>query len=78
MNNTEHQLSPDTQAVLLLCGHFGKKTLVEIKPLTPSEYAWLAQWLQEQNMRPANLLDTGATVKIKHIAYKKNNRWTFN
>jgi predicted Rossmann fold nucleotide-binding protein DprA/Smf involved in DNA uptake len=71
MNNTEHQLSPDTQAILLLCGHFGKKTLGEIKPLTPSEYAWLAQWLQEQNMRPANLLDTGATVKIKHIAYKK-------
>jgi predicted Rossmann fold nucleotide-binding protein DprA/Smf involved in DNA uptake len=70
MNNTEHQLSPDTQAILLLCGHFGKKTSKEIKPLTPSEYAWLAQWLQSQEMRPADLLEPGATIKIKHIAYK--------
>ncbi len=47
MNNTEHKLNPDTQAILLLCGHFGKKTTGEIKPLTPSEYTWMAQWLQE-------------------------------
>jgi len=66
-----HELSPDTQAILLLCGHFGIKTDNEIKPLTISEYAWLAQWLQEQNMRPADLLNTGAMVKIKHLAYKK-------
>jgi predicted Rossmann fold nucleotide-binding protein DprA/Smf involved in DNA uptake len=71
MNQTEHQLSPDTQAILLLCGHFGKKTLSEIKPLSTSEYAWLAQWLQEQSMRPADLLNTAEMLKTKHLAYKK-------
>jgi len=69
-NTIEAKLSPDTQAVLLLCGHFGQKASSEIKPLTPSEYAWMVQWLQEQNMRPADLLDTAATTKLKHIAYK--------
>ena len=66
MNNLNHLLSPDTQATLLLCGHFGKKTASYIEPLTPSEYAWLAQQLQAQNMRPADLLDTASTLKIKH------------
>jgi predicted Rossmann fold nucleotide-binding protein DprA/Smf involved in DNA uptake len=64
----EEQLSADTQAILLLCGHFGKKT--DIKPLTVSEYARLAQWLQMQEMRPGDLLDTSSAVKIKHIADK--------
>ena len=66
MNNFNHSLSPDTQAILLLCGHFGKKTAGYIEPLTPSEYAWLAQQLQAQNMRPADLLDTASTLTIKH------------
>jgi predicted Rossmann fold nucleotide-binding protein DprA/Smf involved in DNA uptake len=66
MNNLTHLLSPDTQAILLLCGHFGKRTASYIEPLKPSEYAWLAQQLQAQNMRPADLLDTASTLKIKH------------
>jgi predicted Rossmann fold nucleotide-binding protein DprA/Smf involved in DNA uptake len=71
MNNTEHQLSPDTQAILLLCSHFGKKTAKnEVQPLTPSEYAWLAHWLHEQQLRPADLLDSSATLKLKPVAYK--------
>jgi len=71
MSNTEHQLSADTQAILLLCGHFGKiKKDNEIKPLTPSEYARLAKWLQAQNMRPSDLLNTASAVKIKHLVDK--------
>ena len=68
MSLMEQQLSADTQAILLLCGHFGKKS--DIKPLTVSEYARLAQWLQIQEMRPGDLLDTSSAVKIKHIADK--------
>jgi predicted Rossmann fold nucleotide-binding protein DprA/Smf involved in DNA uptake len=67
---TEHQLSLDTQAILLLCGHFGKKTETNIKPLTPSEYARFAQWLQAQQMRPADLLEAGSVVKMKHFVDK--------
>jgi predicted Rossmann fold nucleotide-binding protein DprA/Smf involved in DNA uptake len=74
MNNLEHLLSLDTQATLLLCGHFGKKTVIHIEPLTPAEYAWLAQQLQAQNMRPADLLDTASTLKIKH--FEKHNTVT--
>ncbi|NJO17514.1 MAG: DNA-processing protein DprA [Thioploca sp.] len=71
MNNLDNLLSPDTQATLLLCGHFGKKTAIYIEPLTPAEYAWLAQQLQAQNMRPADLLNTAATLKIKHFEKHK-------
>ncbi len=71
MNNLDNLLSPNTQATLLLCGYFGKKTAIYIEPLTPSEYAWLAQQLQAQNMRPADLLNTAATLKIKHFEKHK-------
>jgi predicted Rossmann fold nucleotide-binding protein DprA/Smf involved in DNA uptake len=70
VNKIEPQLSADTQVILLLCGHFGKKTEREIKPLTSSEYARFAQWLQAQNMRPADLLDTASVLKIKHFMDK--------
>lgn len=49
-----HVLSPDTQAVLLLCGRFGRNGAT---PLNDSEYNQLAVWLQKQGMRPADLLD---------------------
>jgi len=71
MNNLDHLLSLDTQATLLLCGQFGKKTASYIEPLTPSEYAWLAQQLQAQNMRPADLLDTASTLRIKRFEQHK-------
>ena len=72
MRDIKEILSPDTQAILLLCGHFGQKTEANanIKPLNISEYADLAQWLQRQNLRPADLLDPAATLKIKHFGHK--------
>ncbi len=71
MTDLEHLLSVDTQAILLLCGHFGNQNSANLKPLTPSEYAWLAQQLQAHHLRPADLLDTRSTVKIKHFQKHK-------
>lgn len=53
--NAPSQLRPDTQAVLLLCGHFSKAT--NEKPLTTAEYGRLAKWLHERGQRPAHLMD---------------------
>ncbi|MBW4598897.1 MAG: DNA-protecting protein DprA [Calothrix sp. FI2-JRJ7] len=51
-----HVLAPDTQAILLLCGSFGQNRLERPQPLTLSEYNSLAEWLRENQMRPADLL----------------------
>lgn len=51
-----HMLSPDTQAVLLLCGRFGRSR-DSAAPLNDSEYNRLAVWLHRQGMRPSDLLD---------------------
>jgi len=64
-----NSLKPDTQAILLLCGQFSKKS--EIQPLTFAEYAWLSQWLQDQHLRPANLLETSVALKLKHLEHEK-------
>ena len=53
---TVTQLSPDTQAALLLCGHFGRGDTTSPAPLKPSEYNQVAKWLLQQDMRPADLL----------------------
>ncbi|MBA4158338.1 MAG: DNA-protecting protein DprA [Gemmatimonadetes bacterium] len=55
-------LTPDTQAVLLLCGTFGKKPEADVKPLSVAEYNRLAQWLHENAMRPADLLQPGRVL----------------
>jgi predicted Rossmann fold nucleotide-binding protein DprA/Smf involved in DNA uptake len=53
-----HVLQPDTQAILLLCAGFGQSRQAEPMPLSLSEYNALAQKLQQQNLRPADLLTT--------------------
>jgi len=50
-----HVLSPDTQAILLLCGSLGASRAREA-PLTQGEYNQVAQWLQREQLRPADLL----------------------
>ncbi len=52
---SSHVLSPDTQAVLLLCGRFGRSQ-DGVVPLNDREYNYLAAWLHRQGMRPADLL----------------------
>ena len=49
-------LSPDTQAILLLCASFGQNRQMEPQPLTLGEYNSLAGWLVEHQMSPGNLL----------------------
>lgn len=51
-----HRLSPDTQAVLLLCGSFSVKGEDGVKPLTPSQYNRVESWLREAGRRPGDLL----------------------
>ena len=50
------KLSPDTQAILLLCASFGQKRDSYPSPLTLSEYNHLASWLRDNNLTPADLL----------------------
>jgi predicted Rossmann fold nucleotide-binding protein DprA/Smf involved in DNA uptake len=62
-------LSPDTQAILLLCGSFGPDT--PAKPLTVTEYSRLAQRLLEQKLRPADLLQPESGALLAGLADKK-------
>lgn len=50
-----HVLSPDTQAILLLCGRFGKGDAV---PLTQGEYNRVIKWLRGHKLSPASLLQS--------------------
>ncbi|NER39477.1 MAG: DNA-processing protein DprA [Oscillatoria sp. SIO1A7] len=52
-----HILSPDTQAILLLCASFGQNRQAEPQPLTVKEYGSLVKWLLERNLTPASLLE---------------------
>lgn len=49
-------LSPDTEAILLLCGRFGNERGAQASPLTQKEYEALTRWLLERKLRPADLL----------------------
>lgn len=51
-------LSPDTQAVLLLCGRFGKINKGDDQPLTQSEYNRLIKWLRGRKLSPASLVQS--------------------
>ncbi|MBE9046540.1 DNA-protecting protein DprA, partial [Pleurocapsales cyanobacterium LEGE 10410] len=53
---TNHILSPDTQAMLLLCASFGSSRTAEPKPLTLREYNNLASWLKNNDITPKDLL----------------------
>lgn len=48
-------MTPDTQAILLLCGRFGREN--GVKPLEIREYHDVATWLEERHMRPSDTLD---------------------
>jgi predicted Rossmann fold nucleotide-binding protein DprA/Smf involved in DNA uptake len=51
-----HELSADTQALLLLCGRFDRAQRDAIQPLDLKDYNALAAWLAERNLHPADLL----------------------
>jgi predicted Rossmann fold nucleotide-binding protein DprA/Smf involved in DNA uptake len=51
-----HCLTPDTQAILLLCASFGKSRDSYPEPLSLKEYNSFASWLRQQHLRPADIL----------------------
>lgn len=66
-----YHLSPDTQAILLLCASFGQDRQVQPQPLTLSEYNCLASWLLATQMSPRNLLDPTFKNRLSEINIDK-------
>ncbi len=60
-------VSADTEAILLLCASFGENRQTEPQPLTLREYNLLAKWLQENRMRPQDLLDKNTQIKLQNL-----------
>lgn len=58
-------ISPDSQAILLLCSHLGLMSNPEYAPLTLKDWNPLAKKLQSLSMRPAALLGR-STEKLKN------------
>lgn len=66
-----HMLSPDTQAILLLCASFGQNRKIEPQPLTLSEYNAVAGWLLENDMSPGDLLNPTLKNRLSQITISK-------
>jgi len=66
----DRNLNKDTQAILLLCGSFGKKGTETSKPLNLKEYNRLCQWIQAAEMKPADLLQPDAVNKLITLSDK--------
>ncbi|MBX6722727.1 MAG: DNA-protecting protein DprA [Dactylosporangium sp.] len=63
--NTMPQLSPDTQAILLLCGRLGLRGGNAAAPLEVREYNQVARWLHDHGLRPGDLLH-GVRERLLH------------
>ena len=64
-------LSPSTQAILLLTSAFSKYASDEEQPLSVSEWGLFAAWLHEHNMKPEDLLKKDFEVKLKEWSNTK-------
>lgn len=64
MSTEPHELTPDAQAIFLLCGRFGDDGKNSVKPLTRSQYNEVAKWLHNNDMRPAALLDKSGRKQL--------------
>lgn len=64
-------LSPKTQAVMLLTAHFSKPRSNDAKPLTPSEWGKFADWLRDEDLRPEMLLFGDISDKLAGWLDKK-------
>jgi len=65
----ETPLTPNTQAVLLLCGELGRRG-DELKPLGQRQYNALASWLNAQGMRPGDLLTAEGRRRLTTVEAK--------
>lgn len=66
-----HVLSPDTQAILLLCASFGQNRQMKPQPLTLGEYNAVASWLRENDMSPEDLLNPTFKNRLSTITIGK-------
>lgn len=62
-------MSPDTEAILLLCGRFGSER-GEYPPLAQKEYEALTRWLLERKLRPADLLNADSSLFAELVLAK--------
>ena len=51
-----YEITPSTQAILLLTSSFSEKKLEDAMPLNPVEWGRFALWLHEHDLNPENLL----------------------
>ena len=63
-------LSPDTEAILLLCGRFGSERGEQFAPLSQKEYEALTRWLLERKLRPADLLNADSNLLAELVQAK--------
>ena len=67
-------LTQDTQATLLLCARLGQQNGQTGKPLTTHQYSLLARWLQEQSLRPRDLLNDVGRDRLSALNLKDVSR----
>ena len=65
-----NNLSEDTKVILLLVCSFGNNEHTKVKPLDLRAYNKLAQWLDRNGMRPADLLSSGGRNKLTGMGIK--------
>ena len=63
MDTQAHELAPDAQAIFLLCGRLGDNDS-DVKPLTRNQYNEVANWLHNNDMRPADLLESSGREQL--------------
>jgi predicted Rossmann fold nucleotide-binding protein DprA/Smf involved in DNA uptake len=61
---SSQNLTPDTQAILLLCASFGHTRDLYPQPLSLKEYNNLAKWLQDRQLRPFHLLESNGQAML--------------
>lgn len=62
-----HDLSEDTEVVLLLCGRFGGERQDPFQPLTAREYGELAKWLLGSSLRPSDLVTSAGHEALSDV-----------
>jgi len=65
-------LTPDTQAILLICGSLGQDRGAYPQPLTSMEFSRLAQWLDSRCLQPADLLNKDIIAGLEENRALKN------
>ena len=66
-------LTPDTEAILLLCARLGQPNGDSARPLTTHQYSALARWLHDRSLRPRDLFyDVGreklSTLDLREVS----------